>query len=188
MGGVVTPRPVSRKLADRHDLDRIDAQLFQMSQTRRHRGKLARMVDVLLVVERADVKFVDDQLVPRREMEVVPLPVEARIVNDGVSDRAGHLAGVRVDALELALRRGQEEAILIASMSLGDVDVPVSVLLSLHGMLGAVPVVERSDDGDSLRMGAHTRNATPCACRIDPMPLTLVSSLMVGSSTPRITK
>ena len=124
-----------------------------MSQTRRHRGKLARIVDALLVVERADMKFVDDQFVPRREMEVVPLPVEARIVNDGVSDRVGHLTGVRVDALELALRRGQEEAIRIAGMSLGYVDVPESVLLSLHGMLGAVPVVERSDDGYSMRMG-----------------------------------
>ena len=153
MGGVVTPRPLSRKLAHRHDLDRIDAELFQMSQTCRHRGELARMVGVLLVVEGADMKFVDDQLVPRREMEVVPLPVEARIVNDGVADRAGHLTGIRVDALELALRRGQEEPILIARMSRRHVGVPVAVLLNLHGMLAAVPVVERSDDGYSLRMG-----------------------------------
>ena len=41
MGGVVTPRPLSRELGDRHDLDRVDAELFQMSQTGRHRGKLA---------------------------------------------------------------------------------------------------------------------------------------------------
>ena len=107
MGGVVTPRPVSRKLAHRHDLDRIDAELFQMSQTGRHRGKFARLVDVFLVVERADMKFVDDELVPRREVEVVPLPVEARVMDDGVANRIGHLAGIRVDALEHALRRGQ---------------------------------------------------------------------------------
>ena len=37
MGGVVTPRPVSRELGHRHGLDRIDAELFQMSQTGRHR-------------------------------------------------------------------------------------------------------------------------------------------------------
>ena len=113
------------------------------------------------VVERADMQFVDDELVARREMEVVPLPVEARVVNDGVADRAGHLAGIRVDALELALRRGQQVAVLVADMSLGNVGVPVAVLLGLHGMLAAVPVVERSDNGNPLGMGAHTRKPTP---------------------------
>ena len=44
MGGVVTPRPVSRELGHRHDLDRIDAELFQMPQTGRHRGELAGQV------------------------------------------------------------------------------------------------------------------------------------------------
>jgi hypothetical protein len=47
---------------------------------------LARQVDVILVVERADMQFVDDEFVPRRELEVVPLLVEARIVNDGVAN------------------------------------------------------------------------------------------------------
>ena len=41
MGGVVAPRPLSRELGYRHDLDRVDAELFQMSQTGRHRGELA---------------------------------------------------------------------------------------------------------------------------------------------------
>src|SRR4029077_6199613 len=41
MGGVVAPRPLSRELGYRHDLDRVDAKLFQMSQTGRHRGELA---------------------------------------------------------------------------------------------------------------------------------------------------
>ena len=86
MGRVVPPRPIPRKLAHRHDLYRIDAELFQISQTRRHRGELARQVDVILVVERADMQFVDDEFVPRRELEVVPLLVEARIVNDGVAN------------------------------------------------------------------------------------------------------
>src|SRR5512147_988299 len=96
------------------------------------------------------MQFVDDELVARREMEVVPLPVEARIVNDGVADRVGHFAGIRVNALELTLRRGQEVAVLIAYMSLANVGIPVAVLLGLHGMLAAVPIVERSDDGCSL--------------------------------------
>src|ERR1051325_340965 len=45
-------------------------------------------------------------------MEVVPIPVEARVVNDGVADRVGHFAGIRVDALELAPRRGQQVPLL----------------------------------------------------------------------------
>jgi hypothetical protein len=106
MGGVVAPRPLSRKLGYRHDLDRVDAELFQMSQTGRHRGELAGQVVVLFIVERADMQFVDDELIAGREMEVVSLPVEARVVNDGVADRVGHFAGIRVDALELALCGG----------------------------------------------------------------------------------
>jgi len=96
------------------------------------------------------VQFVDDELIAGREMEVVSLPVEARVVNDGVADRVGHFAGIRVDALELAHCGGQQVAILIADMSLGNVGIPVAVLLGLHGMFAAVPIVERSDNGDSL--------------------------------------
>ena len=99
-----------------------------------------------------------------REMEVVPLPVEARVVDDGVADRAGYLAGIRVDALELALRRGQQVAVLIADMSLGNVGVPVAVLLGLHGMLVAVPAVERSDDGNPL--GIRRPHAEPNSPRM----------------------
>ena len=49
------------------------------------------------------MQFVDNELVASCEMEVVPLPVEGRVVDDGVADRAGYLAGIRVYALELAL-------------------------------------------------------------------------------------
>ena len=96
------------------------------------------------------MQFVDDELIAPREMEVVSLPVEARVVNDGVADRAGHFAGIRVDALDLALRRGQQVSVLIADLGLGNVGVPVAVLFGLHGMPVAVPAVERSDDGNPL--------------------------------------
>ncbi len=163
MGGVVAPRPVSGELADRHDLNRVDAKTLQMPQTRRHRGELARLVDVLLVVERADVKLVDDQLVPGGDVEVVPLPVEGRIVNDGVSDRVGYLAGIRVDSPELARSAWTGGNDTIAGMSLGDVSVPVTVLLGLHRMPGAIPLVEGSDDGDSLRVGRrHAEGDSSC--------------------------
>src|ERR1051325_5456734 len=92
-------------------------------------------------------------------MEVVPIPVEARVVNYGVADRVGHFAGIRVDALELAPRRGQQVAVLIADMSVADISIPVAVFLGLHGMLAAVPAIERSDDGYSL--GIRRPHAEP---------------------------
>src|SRR5580765_2672125 len=105
------------------------------------------------------MQFVDDELVARREMEVVSLPVEARVVNDGVADRVGYFAGIRVNALELAFRRSQQVAVLIADMSLGNVGEPMAVLLGLHGMLAAVPAVERSDNGNPL--GIRRPHAEP---------------------------
>ena len=84
--GVVAPRPLTRKLAHRHDLDRIDAEVFQISQTRRHGGKLAWMIHVRLIVERAHMKLIDDKLFSRCKMKVISLPVEAHIVNEGVAD------------------------------------------------------------------------------------------------------
>src|SRR5665647_27185 len=130
------------------------------------------MIDVFLVVEGADMQFVDDEFVIRSEMEVVPLPVEARIVNDGVAERAGHLTGIGIDTLAFALRREQEKSILIAGMSFGYIGIPIAVLLCFHGMLVAVPIVERSNhryalcmgcphpEGDSLRVQhrTHTLN------------------------------
>jgi hypothetical protein len=162
MGGVVPPRPCPRELGHRHDLDGIDAEPLQMSQTGYYPFELAGLGGILLVVERADMQFVDDERVPRREMEVVPLPVEARVIDNGVADRGGHLAGIRVDARERALRRGQEKPVLIADMRLGHVGVPGAVRLSVHGMLVAVPVVERSDDGYVLGMGRpHAERDSP---------------------------
>src|SRR5690242_7708102 len=105
------------------------------------------------------MQFIDDKFVVRREMEVVPIPIEARVVNDGVADGVGHFTGIRVDALELALRRVQHVAVLIADMSLANISIPVTVFFGLHGMLAAVPTVERSDDGYSL--GIRRPHAEP---------------------------
>src|SRR4030095_3418847 len=68
------------------------------------------------------------------------------------ADRGGHLAGIRVDARERALRRGQQEPVRIADMRLGYVGVPEAMRLGVHGMRVAVPVVKRSNDGDALCM------------------------------------
>ncbi len=108
------------------------------------------------------MQFVDDEFVARCEMEFVALPVEIRVVDDGVADRAGHFAGIRVDPLELAFRRGQQVTVLIADMSLGNIGVPVAVFLGLHGMIVAVPAVERSDNGNPLGIRRpHTEPNSP---------------------------
>jgi hypothetical protein len=133
-----------------------------MTQARCHRVELARLVGVLLIVERADMQLVDGKFVPRGEMEVVPLPVKVRVVDDGVADRTGHLAGIGVDALEFALVRGQHELVFIADMSLCYISVPGAVFIGLQGMSVAVPSVERPDDGYPLRMGRpDTERDTP---------------------------
>src|SRR4026208_295641 len=98
------------------------------------------------------MQFVDGELIARREMEVVALPVEAWVVHDGVADRVGHFAGIRIDALEFALCRSQQVTVLIADMSFGNVGIPMAVLLGMHGMLGALPIVEATDDRHSLGM------------------------------------
>src|SRR4030095_11626671 len=110
------------------------------------------------------MQFVDDDLVAPHEMEVIALPVEGRVVDNGVADRAGYLAGIRVDAPELSLRRGQQVAVLIADMSLGNVGVPVAVPLGLHGWPVAVPGVERSDNGNPL--GIRRPHAEPNSSRV----------------------
>ncbi len=163
MGGVVVPRPCSCELDDRHDLDRIDAELFQMLQPGRHRGELAGHVVVFLVVERADMQFVDDELVPRCQLEVVPGPVEARVVDDGIADRIGHLAGIRVNALELALRGGQQELVLIADMRRRYVGVPVPFASDCMGCLSPSQPLNDPMTETRCALGAHTRKAIPPA-------------------------
>jgi len=82
-----------------------------------------------------------------------------------VADGTRHLAGVRVDALERARRSGQQEPVVITDVSPGHIDVPVAVLLSLHGVCGAVPVVERADDGHALRVGRPHAEGDPVRMR-----------------------
>src|ERR1051325_6544489 len=96
------------------------------------------------------MQFVDYELFSRGEMEVIiALPVEARVMNDGAANRAGHFSSVGVDTFEFALCGGQQVAVLIANMSLSNISVPVAVLLRLHGMPASIPAVKRSDDGYS---------------------------------------
>ena len=75
------------------------------------------------------MQLVDDEFVPWREPKVIPLPVEGTIADDCVAHRIGHLAGIGVDALELALLCRQQELVLVADLSLGCVTVPVTVFL-----------------------------------------------------------
>ena len=171
MGRVVTPRPFSGKLTHRHDLKGIDAQLFQMSQTCRHRSEFTRLFGLLLVVERAHMELVDDQLVPGREMEVIPLPVKARVVDDCVAGRSGHFAGIRVNAPEFALLRGQQELVFVADSCFWHISVPVTVLLGLHRVFSAVPAVERSYDGYPLCMGRPNTEPDPPCVGNCPHPL-----------------
>ena len=72
--------------------------------------------------------------------------------------------GIRVDALERALHRGQQEPVLIADVAEAHVGVPVAVLLGLQGMLVAVPIVI------PLREVAVSRDAAPQALHYRARP------------------
>ena len=103
--------------------------------------------------EGPDVQLVDDQVVPRRLANGVVAPVErVRVVDDGVADRVGDLAGVRIDPRQVAVGRPDREAILGArghSRDIGRPGLGRPVIVSGEGGRVAGPVVEcaRHEDG-----------------------------------------
>jgi hypothetical protein len=149
LGRVIAPGTSAGEFGHRHDLDGIDPEILEMPQlfSRRLEGP-GPIVARVRVVEGADVQLVNDQLIAGADPEVVPLPVESRIVDDPVAGGIGDLAGVGVDPGQLPGRRRQEIAVLVPRAGLGDLGVPAAVVLRLHHVPAAVPVVERADHGD----------------------------------------
>ena len=97
----IAPGPGAGELGDRHDLDGVDPQLPQVLELLGGRLEGAGpAVLPPLVVERADVQLVDDQLVAGRHAEFAGPPVEGRVVDHAVARRVGDLAGVGVDPRE----------------------------------------------------------------------------------------
>ncbi len=76
------------------------------------------------------------------QVESDPPPSRSPIADDSIADRIGHLAGIWVDALELALLGPQQEFVLVADPSLGCVAVPETVLLRVQKVCVAVPSIE----------------------------------------------
>ena len=150
----VAPGPAAGELDDRHDLDGVDPQLPQVVELLDGRLEGAGLpVLPPLVVERADVQLVDDQLVARGHAELVgPQSKAGRVVDHAVARRVGDLAGVGVDPRELAAGRLQQVAVLVPGPGPGDLGVPAAVPLGLHRVAAAVPAVEGADDGDPLRV------------------------------------
>ena len=171
VGRVVPPRPVPGELGHRHHLEAVHPQGLEVVEPaddvlERPRPIVARVG----VVERPDVQLVDHPLVPRRGLEVGLAPVERRVVDDPVADRAGDLLRVGVDPGELARRRLEVEPVLVAGLRPRHVGVPVAFgVLTGERVLAGLPVVERADhrhrvgvrgpdpEGDALRVedGPH---------------------------------
>jgi len=100
------------------------------------------------------VHLIDDQIVPRRNLEVVrALPVEGRVVDDAVAHRTGNLAGVGIDTVELRFAVDQQKLVLVARLGAGYIGGPIAVAFENKGVGGFVPFVEVADNEDLLRVG-----------------------------------
>ena len=95
VGRVVAPRHVARELERGHDLDRADTEVAQVGQAADRPVEVAATLGA--AGERPDMQLVDHEVVAGRHLEGVVAPVERRgVVHHAVTDRVGHLAGVRV--------------------------------------------------------------------------------------------
>ena len=99
MRGVVPPRAHARKLAYRHDLNRVDAKLLEVPQASRDGDELSRSIRII-IVKGADMQFVNHKLTPWCEAEAVITPVKAGIMNDGITHRVCDFARMGVYACD----------------------------------------------------------------------------------------
>src|SRR5262249_16617316 len=141
---VVTPAATAGEVGQRHQFDRVDAEVGQLSELRLDTSEGP------FRAERADLHLLKDQILPP---DVVPAGI-----GPGKSVRIDNLRGT-VDALGLEARGGVRErpaaidaiAIAIARPDIGEVAVPKATGGALQGMRGAAGRAFQ-DDLDRARL------------------------------------
>ena len=152
VGGVVAPRPFAGELERWHQLDCAHSESAEVVEPILHALERPRS-PVHPSRERADVKLVDHEVIPIGRPELGALPGEVvGSVDDRVAGRAREPPRSRVDSGEHAVAGPDRKAILIAVGRAGYVGRPRSAVLGRHRISRRVPVVERADDRDRLRV------------------------------------
>jgi len=75
------------------------------------------------------MQFIDNKRVPARHAEVVILPVKLRIMNNGITNRAGNLTGIRVDAFQHTYIRAELILVLVSNPCAFHFCIPKASLL-----------------------------------------------------------
>ena len=98
MRRIVPPRKVAWKFRDRHDFHGIDPQLLKIRKFFHGTREGARPA-MFINVKGADMRLIDDQLIPHRHVKVIITPVEGfRIIDHPIANGVRHLPDIRVNA------------------------------------------------------------------------------------------
>ena len=135
IGWVVTPGKTTGKFRWRHNLNGIDAELSQIGKLFNRLIQIPRRPS-RLIVEGADVHFVNDHFIPWRCSIGLIAPLEAGINNDGVTRRAGHILRIRIDAPKFICAVKDNVLVLIALPSARDISRPITISFRNKGMAG----------------------------------------------------
>ena len=150
---VVAPRHIGRELADRHELDRVDAEILQVVELGLGQVERRRRDAVRGLAERAEMHLVDHELIPTRHRVVGGGPgVARRVDHDRVADRVGDLPRARVVLPDRAGGAGDHELVLRARIDEVDVARPVAVAFAHERIGGRAPVVEGAGDAHRGRV------------------------------------
>ncbi len=160
-GRVISPGKAAGKFRGGHDLDGIDAQLCQVGQLFNNPAKVARPA-ARLVVEGADVHFVNDQLVPARHAILGRAPIELPLADQRIADRAGGLPGVGVDAPQVLISIQDQVAVFMAGLGAGHIGRPIAVPLVGQRVLPLGPIVEGASHVHLVGVGRpHAEGCPP---------------------------
>lgn len=77
----------------------VDAKLPQVTEPSRDRDELTWPAGIF-IIECANMQFINHQLIPTWHREVVILPVEAGVVDNGIANRIGDLTRIGINACQ----------------------------------------------------------------------------------------
>ncbi len=122
-----------------------------------------KCTDLLLAIaiKRTDVRFVNDELVPRRDFEVIILPIESGIMNKAIANRICDLAHTRVYAIERCFAISDCVPVLVTDGCILYHSIPAPTVLASHRICIRLPVIEIANHAD--RISVRCPDAKGCS-------------------------